>query len=192
MCAERNVWTNPKESLTLPLGEGIFFQIVGLFRSPNKRIFFPSFYACYLPLLQLPRICMFCFSYHFRPKFCVLIVRHITWNSVAEIYVTVMCLVYLLHIPKVLSSKLGGETTYTLWGFVYLSIATPGELRWANVECGVHLCVLWIPFRYASCWQCIYVHSLALLNRMTPNVNYSVRTAPLTSKFAFYIFIKQI
>jgi len=30
------------------------------------------------------------------------------------------------------------------------------------------------------------------LNPLTPNVNYSGRTAPLTSKFAFYIFIQQI
>jgi len=29
-------------------------------------------------------------------------------------------------------------------------------------------------------------------NLMTPNVNYSGRTAPLTSKVAFYIFIQQI
>jgi len=31
-----------------------------------------------------------------------------------------------------------------------------------------------------------------ILNLLTPNVNYSGRTAPLTSKVAFYIFIKQI
>jgi len=31
----------------------------------------------------------------------------------------------------------------------------------------------------------------ALLNLLTPNVNYSGRTAPLTSKVAFYIFIQQ-
>jgi len=30
------------------------------------------------------------------------------------------------------------------------------------------------------------------INLLTPNVNYSGRTAPLTSKFAFYIFIQQI
>jgi len=30
------------------------------------------------------------------------------------------------------------------------------------------------------------------LNLLTPNVNYSGRTAPLTSKAAFYIFIQQI
>ena len=29
-------------------------------------------------------------------------------------------------------------------------------------------------------------------NPLTPNESYSVRTAPLTSKFAFYIFIQQI
>ena len=34
--------------------------------------------------------------------------------------------------------------------------------------------------------------SLALLNLLTPNVNYSCRTAPLTCKVAFYIFIQQI
>jgi len=31
-----------------------------------------------------------------------------------------------------------------------------------------------------------------LFNLLTPNVNYSGRTAPLTSKVAFYIFIQQI
>jgi len=30
------------------------------------------------------------------------------------------------------------------------------------------------------------------VNPSTPNVNYSGRTAPLTSKVAFYIFIQQI
>ena len=30
------------------------------------------------------------------------------------------------------------------------------------------------------------------LNLLTPNVNYSGRTAPLTSEVAFYIFIQQI
>jgi len=30
------------------------------------------------------------------------------------------------------------------------------------------------------------------INLLTPNVNYSGRTAPLTSKVAYYIFIQQI
>jgi len=30
------------------------------------------------------------------------------------------------------------------------------------------------------------------INLLTPNVNYSDRTAPLTSKVSFYIFIQQI
>jgi len=30
------------------------------------------------------------------------------------------------------------------------------------------------------------------INLLTPNVNYSGRTAPLTSKVAFYVFIQQI
>jgi len=33
---------------------------------------------------------------------------------------------------------------------------------------------------------------LVKFNLLTPNVNYSGRTAPLTSKVAFYIFIQQI
>jgi len=33
---------------------------------------------------------------------------------------------------------------------------------------------------------------LYYLNRLTPNDPYRGRTAPLTSKFAFYIFIQQI
>jgi len=31
-----------------------------------------------------------------------------------------------------------------------------------------------------------------LINLLTPNFNYSGRTAPLTSKVAFYIFIQQV
>jgi len=33
---------------------------------------------------------------------------------------------------------------------------------------------------------------LGNINLLTPNVNYGGRTAPLTSKVAFYIFIQQI
>jgi len=48
-------------------------------------------------------------------------------------------------------------------------------------------------FRY--CQNLMYSPSEApaiCLNLLTPNVNYSGRTAPLTSKVAFYIFIQQI
>jgi len=41
----------------------------------------------------------------------------------------------------------------------------------------------------------IYIKTAVLIlviNLLTPNVNYSGRTAPLTSKVAFYIFIQQI
>ena len=31
-----------------------------------------------------------------------------------------------------------------------------------------------------------------IINHFTPNDSYKYRTAPLTSKFAFYIFIQQI
>ena len=36
-----------------------------------------------------------------------------------------------------------------------------------------------------------HTHTI-MFNLLTPNVNYSGRTAPLTSKVAFYIFIQQI
>ena len=38
----------------------------------------------------------------------------------------------------------------------------------------------------------IWVNRTDLFNLLTSNVNYSGRTAPLTSKVAFYIFIQQI
>jgi len=37
-----------------------------------------------------------------------------------------------------------------------------------------------------------YIYDYISLNLLTPNVNYSGRTAPLTSKVAFYVFIQQI
>ena len=43
--------------------------------------------------------------------------------------------------------------------------------------------------QYASYKVC-YIK--ILINLLTPNVNYSGRTAPLTPKVAFYIFIQQI
>ena len=39
--------------------------------------------------------------------------------------------------------------------------------------------------------QQMHLHKISL-NLLTPNVNYSGRTAPLTPKVAFYIFIQQI
>jgi len=36
------------------------------------------------------------------------------------------------------------------------------------------------------------MRQLEFVNLLTPSVNYSGRTAPLTSKVAFYIFIQQI
>ena len=38
----------------------------------------------------------------------------------------------------------------------------------------------------------VFGQKVDLFNLLTPNVNYSGRTAPLTSKVAFYIFIQQI
>jgi len=45
----------------------------------------------------------------------------------------------------------------------------------------------------ASCWISSTLNFCVLsVNLLTPNVNFSGRTAPLTSKVAFYIFIQQI
>jgi len=38
----------------------------------------------------------------------------------------------------------------------------------------------------------MYLSIFLVINLLTPNVNYSGRTAPLTNKVAFYIFIQQI
>ena len=38
----------------------------------------------------------------------------------------------------------------------------------------------------------IFATRAHLINLLTPSVNYSGRTAPLTSKVAFYLFIQQI
>jgi len=42
------------------------------------------------------------------------------------------------------------------------------------------------------CNEIFQYRILLIINLLTPNVNYSGRTAPLTSKVAFYIFIQQI
>ena len=51
--------------------------------------------------------------------------------------------------------------------------------------------------KYCTTWQYFAIPTPEisrenLMNLLTPNVNYSGRTAPLTSKVAFYIFIQQI
>jgi len=40
--------------------------------------------------------------------------------------------------------------------------------------------------------RCITYQKTVKFNLLTPNVNYSGRTAPLTSKVAFYVFIQQM
>ena len=40
--------------------------------------------------------------------------------------------------------------------------------------------------------MCLIFYRRKYINLLTPNVNYSGRTAPLTSKVTFYIFIQQI
>jgi len=47
-------------------------------------------------------------------------------------------------------------------------------------------------YRHTSIQHLVITVNISLLNLLTPNVNYSGRTAPLTSKVVFYIFIQQI
>ena len=157
------VWRTFSENmLSWIFSEHFAFKYWDYFVVQTKNFHSVILYVLFVPSATA-RISMFCFSYHFRPNFYVHFVKQITWNNVVEIYVTVVCLSYLLRITKVLVSKLGPETTYALWGFLCFSIATLGELRWANVWCGVHLHILWIPFRCASFWQCIYAGMLISL-----------------------------
>jgi len=55
-----------------------------------------------------------------------------------------------------------------------------------NFKCVLVFCVV-------PAVRSVRFHSFFMVfNLLTPNVNYSSRTAPLTSKVAFYIFIQQI
>jgi hypothetical protein len=41
-------------------------------------------------------------------------------------------------------------------------------------------------------YELLSTHKPLCINLLTPNVNYTGRTSPLTSKVSFYIFIQQI
>ena len=64
-----------------------------------------------------------------------------------------------------------------VWQVMYLRVSQQSCVRWVSFQ-DVTLC------RWAS--------GPNVLNPLTPNNPYSGRTAPLTSKVAFYIFIQQI
>ena len=61
---------------------------------------------------------------------------------------------------------------------IYLAYAgkRPNQTRWGSVIFN----------------RPLHVKNKIYINLLTPNVNYSGRTAPLTSEVAFYIFIQQI
>jgi len=54
------------------------------------------------------------------------------------------------------------------------------------------LAVFFFSFEQLTCTLKLEVADFYRINLLTPNVNYSGRTAPLTSEVAFYIFIQQI
>jgi len=96
--------------------------------------------------------------------------------------------------PRLLLAYRTGHNT--LWRYLCIKGIGNGPMFRKCVteeENSVHIlceCEALASLRY------IYLGSFFLdpddINLLTPNVNYSGRTAPLTSKVAFYIFIQQI
>ena len=69
--------------------------------------------------------------------------------------------------------------------------------RKANVEGIVFrvFCSLFEEKKFVNFYVLLTVHLsifISVFNLLTPNVNYTGRTPPLTSKVAFYIFVQQI
>jgi len=95
------------------------------------------------------------------------------------------------------------EQDITIWSHVLRSHSkqemTQGTLRYVRFVIEIALAE-WVSFLYTVTmsdmkWQDklqYYGQGQVSFNLLTPNVNYSGRTAPLTSKVAFYIFIQQI
>jgi len=91
-------------------------------------------------------------------------------------------------------------TTTSGTGHIFCVQLPPSNV--ANLAVVTVLCTLddgygWHPKHVEWTFRIIYrllcvASRLTIINALTPNVNYSWRTAPLTSKFAFYIFIQQI
>lgn len=166
MCADWSVWATPKESPTWPLGGEFSFKYWDYFVVQTNIFLSLILWVLFAPSATA-RICMCCFSYHFRPKFCL----HFLGTYVEQ------CCLNLRHgrvfsIPASHSESSGFKSrpgnnipVYAVWGFLCLSIVTSGvgSQGWANVELGVHFHILWTPFRCVSCWQCMYMYSLALL-----------------------------
>ena len=69
---------------------------------------------------------------------------------------------------------------YVIWSFICRFV----QMFYPLLSVSNCVVLYWLYFRSFA--------NFVFLNLLTPNVNYSGRTAPLTSKVAFYIFIQQI
>jgi len=81
---------------------------------------------------------------------------------------------YLTYSPCFMNSQIKTKEHYVIWYLMIMEI--------------LHINLL-PPWNFL-CSPC--TPSCMHINPLTPNVNYSGHTAPLTSKVAFYIFIQQI
>ena len=83
-------------------------------------------------------------------------------------------------------------------GVVHCKFVPPGIHNWLTKRSILVLVpgeiIAAYPISLLNDWYIIYLVAAVqyTFNPLTPNVNYSGRTAPLTSKVAFYIFIQQI
>ena len=92
-----------------------------------------------------------------------------------------------------LSSSLFLRNDYTMCSLASIGISYPcsftlmstAQAKLQNVQSRERVRLLLLPIFH-------FVSLLPSLKLLTPNINYRGRTAPLTSKVAFYIFIQQI
>jgi len=63
--------------------------------------------------------------------------------------------------------------------------------QWSSVSVNtMHSSIMTASWKYLNIDESVF--NTEVINLLMPNVNYSGRTTPLTSKVAFYIFIQQI
>jgi len=133
-------------------------------------------------------------------------------NTKQSIYYSASSL-YMFRVSTTPIIRSTNKFNYSLryWSYFLYSYLPPTWLSLATLEGGsctgpeavvTVLCITdegcgWHPKHVE--WICRIINRLLfvasrrpIINLLTPNVNYSGRTAPLTSKVAFYIFIQQI
>ena len=101
---------------------------------------------------------------------CMVSVDSAWWRGVYDYKILWICTTYVDHIKHIEDASFK-KLFWSIWsvlGDLYFSFKGTRLKKWR--------------------FSCLNM----FINLQTPNVNYSWRTAPLTSKNAFYIFIQQI